>query len=114
MCFAAMRENYHLSSMRGIRAPGLTLAFIAMFTAISLGACTKSSGSGTITTTPSSEQTQPRESRPSRSEVACHLHSCAPPRYCNRDKGVCELLPCLESRDCPYGYKCDFSRNVCQ
>jgi hypothetical protein len=62
---------------------------------------------------PSSEGER-RSSGPSRAEIACHLHSCAPPYFCNRDKGVCEQLPCVESRDCPYGYKCDFSKNVCQ
>ena len=100
--------------MGGMRASGWVLVVAMVFTAISLGACDKSGSSDTTAATASSEETQPRESRPSRSEVACHLHSCAPPLYCNREKGVCELLPCTESRDCPYGYKCDFSRNVCQ
>ena len=90
------------------------LALLVACASISLGACNKSNEPGTTAATASSEETEPRPSRPSRSEVACHLHSCAPPRYCNRDKGVCELLPCTASRDCPYGYTCDFSRNVCQ
>jgi len=114
MCFAAIHENYHLSPMRGMRTSGGLLVSTVVLAAISLGACDKSGSTGATTPTASSEESEPRESRPSRAEVACHLHSCAPPRYCNRDKGVCELLPCTESRDCPYGYKCDFSRNVCQ
>ena len=46
--------------------------------------------------------------------IACHLHSCSPPYYCNQESGVCEMLPCKTKKDCPYDYKCDFSRNVCR
>ena len=77
-------------------------------------ACERTGNGGTTAATASSEETEPRSARPSGSEVACHLHSCAPPRFCNRDKGVCELMPCTDSRDCPYGYKCDYAKNVCQ
>jgi hypothetical protein len=77
--------------------------------------CNKSANTeGTIAASVGSEETERRSSRPSRSEIACRLHSCAPPSYCNEDKGICERLPCVESRDCPYGYKCDLSKNVCQ
>jgi hypothetical protein len=114
MCFAAMGENYHLSLVLGMRTPLRALALAALVGSVALGACAKSTEPTTTAASATSEQTQPRESRPSPAEIACHLHSCAPPRYCNRDKGVCELLPCTDSRDCPYGYKCDFSRNVCQ
>ncbi len=34
--------------------------------------------------------------------------------YCNRDTGICEKLECTDSRDCPYGYKCNYSRQVCE
>ena len=78
-------------------------------------ACNRSTNEGQTTApTRSSEGGETRSARPSRGEVACHLHSCAPPKYCNRDKGICELLPCTDSRDCPYGYKCDFARQVCR
>lgn len=78
-------------------------------------ACHKSGNQGRTTgATATSEAGDTRGSRPSRGEIACHLHSCAPPKYCNRDKGVCELLPCADSRDCPYDYKCDFTYQVCR
>ncbi|MFW2390554.1 MAG: hypothetical protein ACN4G0_19620 [Polyangiales bacterium] len=108
-----MLETYHLSHMDGIWRLCLVLGVIACST-LALG-CEKGAGAeGTTAATSSSEGGESRSSRPSRSEIACHLHSCAPPYYCNRDKGVCEQLPCAESRDCPYGYKCDLGRNVCQ
>ena len=115
MCFAAMLETYHLSEMDGMRT--VSLAFVISWMCVSPWAlgCTQSTGSeGTTAASRSSEETEPRRSGPSSSEVACHLHSCAPPRFCNQDKGICERLPCTDSRECPYGYKCDFSRNVCQ
>jgi hypothetical protein len=116
MCFAAMAESYHLSDMQGMRTASLGLALSwAVCTASITSGCTKASNAeSTTAATASSEETPPRSSRPTRGEVSCHLHSCAPPMYCNRDSGLCELLPCTESRDCPYGYKCDFSRGVCQ
>jgi len=82
---------------------------------VAASGCNKSANTeGTTATTASSEETQPKSSRPSRSEVACRLHSCAAPYFCNEDKGICERLPCVSSQDCPYDYKCDFSLNVCQ
>ena len=91
---------------------GLVLATLCCFV-ITLGCSKAANTEGTTGAGPSSEG-EPRSSGPSRGEIACHLHSCAPPYFCNQEKGVCEELPCIESRDCPYGYKCDFSENVCQ
>jgi hypothetical protein len=101
-----------MGGMRRVRwavgAVGFCLVVVAL-------GCSKSATTeGTTAASASSEEREPRSSRPSRSEVACRLHSCAPPYYCNEDKGVCEQLPCVESQDCPYGYKCDFSHHVCQ
>jgi hypothetical protein len=110
-----MAESYHLSEMGGMRRLGLVLGAVGCCLACGAFGCSKSANTeGTTITTATSEDTQPRSSRPSRAEVACRLHSCAPPYFCNEDKGVCERLPCVESRDCPYGYKCAFSLNVCQ
>ena len=86
-----MAESYHLSQMGGMRrlartvtVAGLGVLFVAL-------GCSKSANTeGTTITTTSSEETQPRSSKPSRSEIACRLHSCAPPYFCNEDKGVCE------------------------
>ncbi len=101
--------------MHGIRIAWLAFLVVSLGASLfGLGCGQSASSAGTTPATRSAEETAPRPSRPSASEVACHLHSCAPPRYCNQDKGVCELLPCTDSRDCPYGYKCDFSRSVCQ
>jgi len=100
--------------MGGIWRLGLVLAVMASGFVVAVGCNKPSNTGGTTAATPSSEETAPRPSRPSRPEIACHLHSCAPPYYCNRDKGVCEQLPCVQSRDCPYGYQCDFSKNVCK
>ncbi len=101
--------------MHGIRRRLLPTTLGALCLAFVTVGCNKSQNTqGTTTTTPSSEASAPRSSSPSRSEIACHLHSCAPPKYCNRDTGICELLPCADSRDCPYGYKCDYAQNVCQ
>ncbi|MDH3655648.1 MAG: hypothetical protein OEN21_15375 [Myxococcales bacterium] len=107
-----MRETYHLSKMGGIRRLGLVLAVAGCF-AFTVGCKKAATSEGTTAAGPSSEG-EPRSSGPSRAEIACHLHSCAPTYFCNREKGVCEQLPCIESRDCPYGCKCDFSKNVCQ
>ena len=98
--------------MGGIWRLWLVLAVAGCF-AVTVGCNKAATGEGTTPAGPSSEG-GPRSAGPSRAEVACHLHSCAPPYFCNREKGVCEQLPCIESRDCPYGYKCDFSKNVCQ
>ena len=100
--------------MRGMRIGWVWLVASSLFFVLVVLGCDKSGNEGTTAATASSEASEPGSARPSRGEVACHLHSCAPPRFCNRDKGVCELLPCTDSRDCPYGYKCDFSKNVCQ
>jgi hypothetical protein len=70
-------------------------------------------GQGTSAATAGGEPST-RSSRLSRPEIACRLHSCAPPYYCNQEKGICELLPCVQSRDCPYGYKCDASEKICR
>jgi len=69
---------------------------------------------GTTAAGTRSEESPPRQRRLSGSEVACRLHSCAAPYFCNQETGVCEQLPCNDSSDCPYDYKCDFSKNVCQ
>lgn len=91
------------------------LAALGCCLALVLGACggAASTQSGTAATA-SREESAPRPARLTRPEVACRLHSCAPPYYCNQDTGLCERLPCLESADCPFGYKCDFSENLCQ
>jgi len=110
-----MAESYHLSQMSGMRRVGLAVGRVGICLVFVVSGCSKSANTeGTTITTTSSEEGQQRSSKPSRSEVACRLHSCAPPYFCNEDKGVCERLPCLETRDCPYDYKCDFSLNVCQ
>jgi hypothetical protein len=110
-----MLETYHLSQMHGTRSRLGTMAAAGLCLAFVVAACGKSKNTqSTIPATPSSEEAEPRSSRPSRAEVACHLHSCAPPMFCNPDRGVCQLLTCHDSRDCPYGYKCDFSKNVCR
>ena len=101
--------------MHGMRRRFAWVTFAALCLAwVAIGCDKSQSSQGTTAATASSEETEPRSSGPSRSEIACHLHSCAPPKYCNQDKGVCELLPCADSRDCPYGYKCDYAKNVCQ
>jgi len=79
-----------------------------------MGCGRAASTQSTTAATGSKEESAPRPARPTRSEVACRFHSCAPPYYCNQKKGICERLPCLESGDCPYGYKCDFSENLCE
>lgn len=100
--------------MDGMRRLGFVLGSTAVLLALLALGCSKPANTeGTTITTASSEETGPR-SGPSRGEVACRLHSCSPPYFCNEDRGVCERLPCLESQDCPYDYKCDFSLNVCQ
>jgi hypothetical protein len=100
--------------MRGMRIGWGWIVSLGLCVALVALGCEKSGKESTTAATASSEEAEPRSSGPSGGEVACHLHSCAPPRFCNRDKGVCELLPCTDSRECPYGYKCDFSRNVCR
>lgn len=91
------------------------LAVLGFCFACAATGCQKSSsGEPTTRTTRRSEEPAPRPSRPSGSEIACRLHSCAPPYYCNESTGLCELLPCGQDGDCPYGYHCDFARNVCR
>jgi len=101
--------------MGGMRRLGRAVTVVGFCLLFAASGCSKSANTeGTTITTASSEETQPRSSKPSRSEVACRLHSCGPPYFCNEEKGICERLPCVESRDCPYGYKCDFSHSVCE
>jgi len=101
--------------MHGIRRLGWVIGVVGLCLAFGVSGCSKSANTeGTTVATSSSEESEPRPSRPSRSEVACRLHSCSPPYFCNEEKGICERVPCVESRDCPYGYKCDFSKNLCQ
>jgi hypothetical protein len=110
-----MAESYHLSQMGGMRRVGWAVGAVGFcLVFVALGCSKSATTEGTTAASASSEEAEPKSSRPSRSEVACRLHSCAPPYYCNEDKGVCEQLPCVESQDCPYGYKCDFSHHVCQ
>jgi hypothetical protein len=110
-----MAESYHLSQMGGMRRLGQVVSLFGFCLVLTAAGCSKSANTqGTTATTASSEETQPKSSRLSRSEVACRLHSCAAPYFCNEDKGICERLPCVSSQDCPYDYKCDFSLNVCQ
>jgi len=98
--------------MGGIWRLGLILVVANCFMVTS--GCNKAARTGATSAAGPSSEGERRSSGPSRAEIACHLHSCAPPYFCNQEKGVCEQLPCIESRDCPYGYKCDFSKNVCQ
>lgn len=101
--------------MHGMRTLSLVFGGVGLCLALLTLGCDKSQNAGgTTAATVGSEESAPRSSRPTRGEVACRLHSCAPPYFCNEDKGVCEMLPCIESRDCPYDYKCDLSQNVCR
>lgn len=101
--------------MGGIRTLGWALLWLIFCIGPAAMGCQKPANTeGTVAAGKSSEAGEARSNKLSRSEVACRLHSCAPPFYCNQNKGVCERLPCTESRDCPYGYKCDFSQQVCQ
>jgi len=110
-----MTESYHLSQMSGMHRPRWHLFVLASCLVFAQLGCHKSANpEGTTAAGVSSEQTSPRPGKLSRSEVACRLHSCAAPYFCNQATGLCERLPCIESRDCPYDYKCDFSKNVCQ
>ena len=98
--------------MPGMRA---SLTVVLLLFVGALPACKKSPNTeGRTAASVNAEEVAPRSSRPSRAEIACHLHSCAPPMYCNRDTGICEKLECTDSRDCPYGYKCNYSRQVCE
>jgi hypothetical protein len=110
-----MAESYHLSQMSGMRRPRWHLFVLAFFSAFAQLGCNKSvNPEGTTAAGFSSEKTPPRSGKLSRSELACRLHSCAPPYFCNQQTGVCERLPCFDSGDCPYDYKCDFAKKVCQ
>jgi len=107
-----MTESYHLSQMSGMHRPRWHLFVLASCLVFAQLGCHKSANpEGTTAAGVSSEQTSPRPGKLSRSEVACRLHSCAAPYFCNQATGLCERLPCIESRDCPYDYKCDFSKN---
>jgi hypothetical protein len=118
-----MAESYHLSRMGGmwtlrpvatVAGFGLLFTLVTTFVTGAWGCSKPANTEGTTAASVNSEEVQPRSSKPSRSEVACRLHSCAPPYFCNDERGVCERLPCVASEDCPYGYKCDFSRNLCE
>jgi len=110
-----MAESYHLSQMDGMWTLARALTIVGFGLLFVTSGCSKPANTeGTTAASVHSEEVQPRSSKPSRSEVACRLHSCAPPYFCDEDKGVCERLPCTQSQDCPYGYKCDFSHNVCE
>lgn len=101
--------------MHGMRRLTWPMVAIALCVGAVNSGCNKSSGAeGTTAVSATAEESEPRSSRPTRGEVACRLHSCAPPYFCDESRGVCALLSCVESQDCPYGYKCDLSRNVCQ
>ncbi|UCF47824.1 MAG: hypothetical protein JSU89_11715 [Myxococcales bacterium] len=109
-----MGETYHLSQMRGMRRLGPFVGVLGCCLLVTSSCNKPANTEGRTAASVTSEEVAPPSSGPSRSEIACRLHSCAPPYYCNQDKGVCEMLPCADSRDCPYGYKCDFSKSVCQ
>jgi hypothetical protein len=113
MCFAAMRETYHHSFMDGIRA-GRGIVTIGFLLALLIAGCASSKGAqDTSIAGPSSGEETERPPR-SRTVIACRLHSCSPPYFCNEESGVCEMLRCQAKKDCPYDYKCDFSLNVCR
>jgi hypothetical protein len=100
--------------MHGTRRLGRLLGFAGFGFVLAFGCSRAANTESTTAATSTSEATERRSPGPSRSEIACRLHSCAPPYYCNQDRGICEQLKCVESRDCPYGYKCNFSKNVCE
>lgn len=101
--------------MLGTRRARFLLAIVGFCMAASFLGCKKSSSADRTTpATGRSEEAGPRPSRLTRPEIACRLHSCAPPYYCNQSSGICELLSCGSDRDCPYDYHCDFSKHVCQ
>lgn len=99
--------------MGGIRAGDVTVT-MGLCLALLIAGCGSSKGAQDTSTTgpPSAEETE--SPRRSRGAIACHLHSCSPPYFCNEESGVCEMLPCQAKKDCPYDYKCDFSLNVCR
>ncbi len=99
--------------MGGIRA-GQAIATVGFCLGLFVAGCggaKNAQDKNTATTTQSSEEGE-RPRRPGK--VACRLHSCSPPYFCNEESGVCEMLSCQTKKDCPYDYKCDFSRNVCR
>jgi hypothetical protein len=114
MRFATVAEIDHFSQMHRTRRPTSRHAIVALCLVLGVPACDKSGrGRGTTATTAGGEAST-RPPRLSRPEIACRLHSCAPPYYCNQEKGICELLTCVHSRDCPYGYTCDAAEKVCR
>ena len=101
--------------MRGIRRLWPILGGVGLCFALVVSGCKKSQDSQTTTpATGTTEEAEPRSRRLSRGELSCRFHSCAPPYFCNESSGLCEMLPCVESRDCPYGYKCDHEEKVCR
>lgn len=115
MCFAVIAKIDHLSRMHRMQRHGLGHAIIGLCLVLGALGCDRSGrAEGTTAATAGGEPSTPGSSRLSRPEIACRLHSCAPPYYCNQETGVCALLPCVQSRDCPYGYTCDASEKVCR
>jgi len=99
--------------MVGIRA-GRGVVTIGLWLALVISGCGSSKSvrdTSPTTAPPGAEEAE----RPRRSgKVACRLHSCSPPYFCNEESGVCEMLPCQTKKDCPYDYKCDVALNVCR
>jgi len=97
-----------IRAVRGVVAIGLCLVLLIV------AGCggSKSAQNTSTTTAPSGAEEAERPRRPG--TVACRLHSCSPPYFCDEESGVCEMLPCQTKKDCPYDYKCDLSRNVCR
>lgn len=87
-------------------------AIAALIVAVGCGGSVRSQGSSSAASSSSVPEETP--ARVPRGKVACRLHSCSPPYYCNEESGICEMLPCQEKKDCPYDYRCDLSVGVCR
>ncbi len=98
--------------MGGIRA-GQAISTVGLFLALLTAACGGSASTRATSSAapPGAEET---ERRPRRGMIACRLHSCSPPYFCNEETGLCEMRSCKTKTDCPFDYDCDFSRNVCR
>ncbi|MEM9727087.1 MAG: hypothetical protein AAF997_00780 [Myxococcota bacterium] len=97
--------------MRG-RQTVLGLWIAGSLTLTAVGACASSSEQSR--SAPTTATSEGGSSRPPRGKIACRLHSCAAPYFCNEDTGTCQMLSCKQSSDCPYDYKCDFGLGVCR
>ncbi|MDH3624326.1 MAG: hypothetical protein OES69_04705 [Myxococcales bacterium] len=98
---------YGIQAGRLMVTAGLCLALLIA----GCGGSKSAQDTSTTTAPPGAEGTE----RPRRAgTIACRLHSCSPPYFCNEESGVCEMLPCKTKKDCPYDYKCDLARNVCR